>query len=236
MLLSALGRSPDAQAEQLLGELVETDPRFYGEYSWLQAVVSRGTASSAKMLLRLICTGKLTGKKKEGIDEWTLTRYLAGMVRDHPEIQTDLIRCYENQSAETNRSLVARTIAELAHPDALLALVRGYARDGRAFDGTLHHSVEKVAIRRDPVDGEDGNTYELHSVDITDLRKKLFAMIKDNPAEASVAEACLTAIDELRDEYGRTPSEPRHPDIESGRPWPLEAGAMAERALCDNDV
>jgi hypothetical protein len=36
--------------------------------------------------------------------------------------------------------------------------------------------------------------------------------------------ACLTAIDELRDDYGPAESEPRHPDIDSGRPWPLPVG------------
>jgi len=28
-------------------------------------------------------------------------------------------------------------------------------------------------------------------------------------------------IDELRDDYGSVEGEPRHPDIESGRPWPI---------------
>jgi hypothetical protein len=43
--------------------------------------------------------------------------------------------------------------------------------------------------------------------------------------EAALAGACLTAIDELRDEYGPAEFEPRHPDVESGRPWPSTAGA-----------
>jgi len=32
-------------------------------------------------------------------------------------------------------------------------------------------------------------------------------------------------IDELRDEYGPAESEPRHPDVETGRPWPSAAGS-----------
>jgi hypothetical protein len=40
-------------------------------------------------------------------------------------------------------------------------------------------------------------------------------------AEAAVAGACLTAIDELRDEYGPAGLEPRHPNIKTGRPWPV---------------
>jgi hypothetical protein len=49
-------------------------------------------------------------------------------------------------------------------------------------------------------------------------------MLEGAPHEAALAAPCLTAIDELRDEYGPAESEPRHPDIETGRPWPLEAG------------
>ena len=35
------------------------------------------------------------------------------------------------------------------------------------------------------------------------------------------AARCLNYIDKLRDEYGAPESEPRHPDITSGRPWPI---------------
>lgn len=48
-------------------------------------------------------------------------------------------------------------------------------------------------------------------------------MLGGNPEEAVIAEACLTRIDELRAEHGRVVSEVRHPDILSGRPWPLAA-------------
>ena len=42
-----------------------------------------------------------------------------------------------------------------------------------------------------------------------------------NNAQSALAERCLVAIDKLRDAYGRIDDEPRHPDIASGRPWPL---------------
>lgn len=46
-------------------------------------------------------------------------------------------------------------------------------------------------------------------------------MISGQTREASLATEALNAIDELRDEYGAPGSEPRHPDIESGRSWPM---------------
>ena len=38
-------------------------------------------------------------------------------------------------------------------------------------------------------------------------------MTHDNKEEALVAAACLTALDELRDEHGYVDSEARHPGI-----------------------
>jgi len=45
-------------------------------------------------------------------------------------------------------------------------------------------------------------------------------MTEHNTAEGKLAAQCLNAIDELRLDYGALESEPRHPDISSGRPWP----------------
>jgi hypothetical protein len=38
-------------------------------------------------------------------------------------------------------------------------------------------------------------------------------MTQGNSVEGRLASACLTALDELRDEYGYVDSEPRHPCI-----------------------
>lgn len=103
----------------------------------------------------------------------------------------------------------------------ILTLVRGYGVEGRNFDETLISMIKKIALNEKPL--EYANTFEYFSVDISDLRRKLFAMLEEGNAAANIAEECLTAIDELRDEYGCVDSEPRHPDIQSGRPWPLAA-------------
>jgi hypothetical protein len=36
-----------------------------------------------------------------------------------------------------------------------------------------------------------------------------------------VAARCLNQIDKIRDEYGAPDSEPRHPDLASGKRWPI---------------
>jgi hypothetical protein len=47
-----------------------------------------------------------------------------------------------------------------------------------------------------------------------------------HPSEAALAQTRLTEIDKLRDEYCAAEFEPRHPGVESGPPWPLEAGEL----------
>lgn len=219
-LLSALGKAPDVQAEQLLWDLANRDSRFYSEYEWQKAVISRGTPKSAKMILDLICDGKLTENKRE-IDGRRLARDLVSMIRNLPGMRSELFRCYEGQVAGIAKSVIENAIANLADPEGLLAMVRRYARDKRNFDGMLHRMIEEIVLGKQSLSEWGGYAYEIYSVNAATLRKRLFALIDCGPEGASVAGACLTAIDELRDEHGWVDSEPRHPDIASGRPWPL---------------
>jgi len=217
-LLSALGNSPGTQAEELLTELADRDPRFYKEHEWLAALVARGTETSALILLDLICKGALTGSRNS--DQWKLAKDLASLVRKHAPIRDELTRRYEGLTSGAGRSVIAQALVELADVEGFLTLVKGYAAEGRPFDGTLDIMIREVALRKQPLEHWKG-AYELHSIDVSRLRKQLFAMLTGSAAEASVAKACLIKIDELRDEYGRIDSEPRHPDITSGLPWPL---------------
>jgi hypothetical protein len=93
----------------------------------------------------------------------------------------------------------------------------------REVTGQSHHALREAALDKRPTPGWTG-AFDLHPVPLTALRRELFGMLEGAPHEAALAAACLTAIDELRDEYGSAESEPRHPDVETGRPWPLAAG------------
>ena len=52
-----------------------------------------------------------------------------------------------------------------------------------------------------------------YRVAVPNLRQKLFEMTANNGEESNLASACLTALDELRDQYGYIDSEPRNPGI-----------------------
>ncbi len=219
-VLSSLADAPDDEAKRILGELVKRDPGFLGEYEWLDAVLRRGTESAYLMLFDLSCDPKVAGGKNK-IGDWALSSKLAEFIGSRPDLRTELVRRYQDPNLATCHSLIEGVLTKSPDESVVLAMVRSYAARRKPFDGLLRSACEGVALERRPVSDWPG-AYEIYGVAVPNLRKNLFAMTGDNGEEARVAAACLTAIDELRDEHGYVDSEPRHPDIEAGRSWPLE--------------
>jgi hypothetical protein len=104
--------------------------------------------------------------------------------------------------------------------DGLFVLIQGYAADGRPFDGGLRRAIENIVTGHEP-SVEWVGAHEIVSVPVPELRKRLFEMNTDQDATGLLATACLTALDEIRDKHGPAEDELRHPDISTGRPWPL---------------
>jgi hypothetical protein len=218
-LLSALGYAPAAEAEEVLAVLPRKDARFFAEHDWLSALDKRGTASSARLLLDLICEGAAVAERG-GMDAWTLARRLGGAMFAHADFRAEVYGRYRQLSPGLSKGILEYAIAEIGDTDGVLTLVRGYALQRKTFDGTLHAAIRHLAVGERPSANWAGAN-ELVGVPIPELRKRLFAMVNDGAAETDLATACLTAIDEFRDDYGPVESEPRHPDINAGRPWPL---------------
>jgi hypothetical protein len=216
--LAALAHAPAAEACDILVELARKDPRFFREHDWLAAVEKSGAASSARLLLDLICEGTLT--TPGGIDSWTLGRKLAGSMVTQPDFRVEVYGRYEHLPTGVNREILERAITEVADADGVLALLRSRAREGKPFDRNLYEAVRHTALGERPAANWAG-AREVFGIPIPELRKKLFTMVANDDASGRLAAGCLTAIDELRDQYGPAESEPRHPDIDSGRPWPL---------------
>jgi len=222
-VLSSLENAPDDEAEHILEELAKRDPDFLGEYAWLNAVLERGTDSAYFMLFDLSCDPKLAGGKNK-IDGWTLANKLAEFIGMRSDIRAELVRRYQDQKLAGCHSLIEQVLAKSPDESVVLAMVRSYTARRKSFDGLLHSAIEGVVLEQRPAPDWQG-AYEIYTVAVPDLRKQLFAMFSGESEEASLAESCLTAIDELRDEYGLVEFESRHPDIESGRPWPPTPGA-----------
>ena len=221
-LLSALGYSPSAEAEELLKVLPRKDAGFLTEHDWLTALEKRGTAVAARTLFGFICEGAFAGKPG-GVDAWTLSRKLAAGIRVDAGFRAEVYQRYEREPSGAGTDIIEHAISEAADADGVLVLVRNHALQGKPFSGVLNSAIRHVAVGERPSTDWTG-AIEVFRVGVAQLRKQLFRMIKGDTAETSLVTACLIAIDELRDEYGPAESEPRHPDIDSGCPWPETTG------------
>lgn len=219
-VLSSLADAPDDEAERILGELANRAPGLLGEYEWLDAVLRRGTVSAYIMLFDLSCDPKVAGRKNK-IGDWTLSRKLAEFIGSRPDLRAELVRRYQDPNLAACHPMIENVLTKSPDESVVLAMVRSYAARRKPFDGQLRIALEGVVLERRPL-SDWPEAYELYGIAVPNLRKNLFAMTGDNGEEARVAAACLTAIDELRDEHGYVDSEPRHPDIEAGRSWPFE--------------
>jgi hypothetical protein len=218
-VLEALRDAPDSQSERILAELARRDPRFFAEYEWANALLKRGTLSAVLMLIDVVREGKrLPG---HAFDVWSFSEKLAPFFRADSEARLELLRQYEAEGDGPAKNLLEAVVAKLGDPAALMTIIRSYSARRKPFDGSLRFAIEGVAVGQRPAPGW-ANAYEEFSVEMPQLRKQLFAMLEIQ-SEQALASACLTTIDELRDQHGRTDAEPRHPDIDSNRPWPAEA-------------
>ena len=62
--------------------------------------------------------------------------------------------------------------------------------------------------------------YDVVPVPAVELRKRLLELLPGNDSNHPAAR-CLNNIDKIRDHYGAPESEPRHPNLASGRAWPI---------------
>jgi hypothetical protein len=101
--------------------------------------------------------------------------------------------------------------------DGLVLLIKLEIQHKRSF--LSWRTIDSLVTEHIPVEGSQ-STYNVAAIPAVELRQRLLAMTADGgPTDA--AARCLRHIDELRDEYGMPDSEPRHPDLASGRPWPI---------------
>jgi hypothetical protein len=83
----------------------------------------------------------------------------------------------------------------------------------------LSGGASELAVKRVPIEGS--NSYEQHPDDLTELRGNLFTVAHTKGPQAKLAYRILLAIEVQREQYARPPTEPRHPDVGSGKSWPM---------------
>jgi len=214
-LLIALSNSPHEEILAVFKALADWDQRVLANHFWLHSLLRIGTESAARLVIELICDGRLPAR--DGFPE----RQFAELARRLPSIRALILQRYATLQPGKPQATLESVLLEIADAEIVSTLVHTYARNKRTFNGNLAHAIHETAVGRRPAP-DSPNSYYRFSVPLTDLRKELFGMLLSNGPESGLALACLTEIEELRDEHGRLNEEPRHPNIESGGPLPLE--------------
>ena len=213
-LIRAFGYAPGDDAENVLQAFAEAYPMLYANRTWRDAVSRRDTESAARQFVDLAASGKLEGRNG---DRWHTARQIGALLDKYPTLRQHVYGMLKDGAKTPGLALLAEAVAENPDADGLLLLLSLEA--GQKRTRISWRTVEGAVTKHVPVENWKG-AYSLVPVPAAELRQKLLAMTKDGgPGDA--AARCLNAIERVRDEYGRPETEPRHPDIASGKAWPI---------------
>ena len=202
-----------AAAETFLFWLAEQDARFYGDHAWRASVIGLGAHSALRRLVDLAANDVLGGKSSS--DRSHLVRQLAALIASDNALRAHVYSLLKTGASTRGRALLAEAVAESPDVDGLFLLLD---LDG-AHARLSWRTIERVVTEHVPVENWSG-AYNVVPVAATELRRKLLVLTTDGGA-ADAAARYLTEIDHIRDEHGRPDAEPRHPDLASGKAWPI---------------
>jgi hypothetical protein len=214
-MIAAFGAAPGDDAENVLFGLAEADPRLYATRVWHDAVIRRGTLSAAQRFVDLAAKGAFNDKGET--DLWHISRQLGGLMGEHPDLRTHVHSLLKDGPTSPGLALLARAVAEEPDAEGLLLLIRIEIEHKRSF--ISRRTVESVVTEQVPSEDWKG-AYDVLPVSAAELRRKLLAMTTDG-GSTDAAARCLNQIDKIRDDYDVLEFEPRHPDLASGKPWPI---------------
>jgi hypothetical protein len=223
-VLLALGHSPWPAATDILGQLVQDDNSLLNSYEWLTAADRRDAALPARLFLKKLNETPGLGDHADW-DIWRWSKRLAVAMRSDSGIRAQVYEAYKARWQGRFGAILELTMTLEPDEEGILLLVSGYAAHGRRFDGNLRSALRNIALDERPSQAWAG-AFDIIAVPASELRAALFAKATGRSTERALAEQCLIAIDELRDEHGVADSEPRHPNIDSGLPWPIIASRV----------
>tara|TARA_R110001606_G_scaffold174177_1_gene320804 strand:+ start:6291 stop:10526 length:4236 start_codon:yes stop_codon:yes gene_type:complete len=213
-MIGGLSSSCSDGAEGVTFTLAEEDPRLYQNHRWRATALRFGTVSAARRLIDLTVSGALDGTSDEG---WHWKRELGGLISEFPEARAYVHDLLKDGPTTKQLALLASAVAEDPGANGVLMLIDFELKTGRSF--MTWQSIQSAVTKHVPAENWEG-AYNIVPVPAVKLRRKLLARTGSG-GKGDPAARCLNLIDKLRDEYGASESEPRHPDLASGRTWPI---------------
>jgi hypothetical protein len=145
---------------------------------------------------------------------------VADLARREPTIATRLLALCERDLPDANRHLLSMVIGWLGTAEALAASLNlvDDSKPSPVPQGVWEQIEAAFCERRSY--GENPNAFTQHARVSNELRIRVFKMATADEQRRRSAFRLLGQIEEWRLEHGRPAGEPRHPDFESGLPWP----------------
>ena len=212
-VVAAVAAIPGPQGDMLLARLARDHTDIADDYAWTRTFFGRDTTSSVLLYFDLRTEGVL-GRGPHANDAYHVGHELAALAGTFPKLKDELRKRYENIGPGNARLILEYFYGAAAEEDDLIAMVKKYLNDHRAFDGSMAGTIRAAALQHIPV-SETSNAYYVQAVAIPRARKFLFGLLSGTPQESALAKRCLITIDALRDENGIPDNDTRHPDVMS---------------------
>ena len=163
--------------------------------------------------------------RDDSSDTGDISRCLASLMDQHPDLRRHIYVALESAPPTPGMPILAMSVAENPDADGLVLLIQLEIKHNRAFASRI--TIQRTVTEQVPSETWKGS-YHVVSISCIHLRQKLLAMTTDGGATDTAARY-LIEIDMIRDTSGVPVSEPRHPDIASGKPWPITASRSETR-------
>lgn len=224
-LVAALGYSRCNEALELLIDMGKSEEKRLEGIAgdWIDAVANIGTPEAIRTILSFIDPDIEQHNLRLTFDYFhqeRLASKIANIAGDDPSVRDRLLLLCTRKLPPQMRLLLADCVTRLGTRDGIFAGLDLIHDDAiPSIPPALIRNLEAVFVERRPY-GSSENTYTLEPQSANDIRSRLFEMAVSDESRKHSAWSILAQIESWRIEYGRPTSEPRHPNIDSGIPWP----------------
>lgn len=207
---------PGDDNAQCLLKLAEQFPEVLTHHRWHNAVFQLAM-ESADVAQRLVALASQGAFVKRNPDRWFTARGFAQLIEAHPQVRAQVYELLADGPTSEGLLMLAEAVSETPDTLGLMLLLKAETLMRRRFAD--YRAVEHVATERIPSSNLSG-AFEILPAPVADLRRALLPMCTDGGTDDAAAR-CLRAIDAIRDTYGLSDLEPRHPHLASGIRWPI---------------
>jgi len=224
-LVAALGYSRCNEALGLLIDMSKSEEqRLEGiTGDWIDAVANIGTPEAIRTILSFIDPDIEQHSLRLTFDYFhqeRLASKVAGLAGNDTLIRDRLLLLCTRNLPPQMRLLLADCVTRLGTRDGILAGLDLIHDDATpSIPPALIRNLEAVFVERHPY-GASENICTLEPQSANDIRSRLFEMAVNDESRRHSAWSILAQIESWRIEYGRPTTEPRHPNVDSGIPWP----------------